>query len=106
MLGLAWCWKWRKFHQWAEKPCAEKGSQEWSQAVPLLGTHTFEQSQRSPNFMPERPPRFTLTFNCPITNCWATWFHLDLVKMKVWPISCCRHQHWAWGKRSRVEGDT
>lgn len=21
MLGLAWCWKCRKFHQWAEKPC-------------------------------------------------------------------------------------
>lgn len=25
MLGLAWCWKWRKFHQWAEKPCGGGG---------------------------------------------------------------------------------
>lgn len=25
MLGLAWCWKWRKFHQWAEKPYRGQG---------------------------------------------------------------------------------
>lgn len=34
-----------------------------------------------------------LTFSCPITNCCATWFQRDFLKMEAWPRSCCRHQH-------------
>lgn len=34
MLGFAWCWKWRKFHQCAEKPCGVVGSQGWGRVTP------------------------------------------------------------------------
>ena len=85
MLGLAWCWKWRKFHQWAEKPCRGGGSQEWGQATPPSPwqRHTCADPVRPPHQAPGCPPPApSLTFSCPITNCWATWFHRDFLDRK------------------------
>lgn len=105
MLGLAWCWKWRKFHQWAEKPCggqmglSEVQAGHTHLAVPAL-RHSVSRPHPAPGCPPPTP---TLTFSCPITNCWATWFHRDFLKTGVWPRSCCRHQHWAWGEMQGQE---
>lgn len=46
-LGLAWCWKWRKFHQRAEKPC--RGG---SQGEGLGSTHVPQWPPTSPSAAP------------------------------------------------------
>lgn len=48
------------------------------------------QTQHASPWLPTAHP--TLTFSCPITNCWAMWFHQDFLKTEVWPRSCCRYQ--------------
>lgn len=94
-LGLAWCWKWRKFHQWAEKPCRGEGAQGGGRPCP-----PHVPARLAPPLGPCLPSTCpTLTFSCPITNCWATWFHRGFRKTDVWPRSCCKYQLWAWGER-------
>lgn len=96
-LGLAWCWKWRKFHQWAEKPCGETGLR--GPATPTTRARALG-TPAQPLLARHVP---ALTLSCPITNCWATWFHRGLRKTDVWPRSCCRYQLWAWGQ-GRAQG--
>lgn len=86
MLGFAWCWKCRWFHQLAEAPWGEK---ELLDLLRFVGLKS--KSKR----------RWSVAFKWPMINFCSKWFQWEFGKTDRWPKSCCSHPAWDWRRQRK-----